>query len=219
MKYPNAKKGIKKVYIAQIFALSATLFSSASWLLISFSVDFIDDISFLLSPLGGANILLAFLSSSLLIITAVLSFLGYFQASKDEREFKRSMICILLFGVFTVIGSMFKVPNGMISTILNSAGTIFEMFVMIYATSGIINLSEKCERPDLAKKGEVILRFFVISYIIYALTTIAIRIFELSTHLRFVLVIAGAISFILSIIQIIVYMKYLSLTKKMLENS
>lgn len=107
----------------------------------------------------------------------------------------------------------------MISTILNSAGTIFEMFVMIYATSGIINLSEKCERPDLAKKGEVILRFFVFTYIIYALTTIAIRIFELSTHLRFVLVIAGAINFIVSIIQIIVYMKYLSLTKKMLENS
>ena len=118
-----------------------------------------------------------------------------------------------------MIGPLLKVPNGMISTIFNSAGTIFDMFVVIYATSGLINLSEKYERSDLAKKGETILRFFVVTYIISALSAIAIRISELSSHLQFVLVIAGFIGFVLSITQTIVYMKYLSQSKKMLENS
>ena len=216
----NAEKGIKKVYIAQVFAIIASFFSSASWILTSFSIElFGNDIKLWLSPLGGANILLAFVSSVLLILTAVLSFLGYYQASKDEPEFKKSMICILLFGAFSVIGPLLKVPNGMISTIFNSAGTIFDMFVVIYATSGLINLSEKYERSDLAKKGETILRFFVVTYIISALSAIAIRISELSSHLQFVLVIAGFIGFVLSITQTIVYMKYLSQSKKMLENS
>ncbi len=216
MDFPNAKKGIKKVYIAQFIVIIATLFSSSSWILISFSVGLFNDINFLLSPLGGANIILAALSTILLIITTIFCFIGYFQASKDEAEFKKSMICIILFAAFSVISSFFKIPNGMLSTIFNSAGTIFEMFVMIYATSGIINLSEKCERADMIKKGETVLRFLVITYIISALTAIAIRIFELSTNLRFILFIAGAINFIISIAQIIVYIRYLSLSIKML---
>ena len=83
---------------------------------------------------------------------------------------------------------------------------------MIFSISGLINICINQKRTDLAQKGDKLLKFLVITYIITSIDALIIRIFELSTQAKIVSVIFGVIDFILTIVQFVLYIKYLRQT-------
>ncbi|MBQ5398231.1 MAG: hypothetical protein IIU14_02215 [Ruminococcus sp.] len=218
MNYPNAQKGMKKIILGQFFAIIATVLTSGTALLLS--VYLFTDSENKASAIRWAFSGMAFGLASVIMLslTAVISFLGYFQTSKDEPEFKKAMFCTLAVGAMSVIGTFFKFPNGFISTVLNSSGSIVEMFVIIFSVSGAIKILEKSEHPDIAQKGDAVLKIIVVTYIITSVDSLVIRIFELSTHAKIVSIVVGAIDLIVNIFQYVVYIRFLRQSLKTINN-
>lgn len=218
MKDINVAKGIKKIVIGQYFAIVATLLLGITTLLLGvFEINSNLSDNYFYYILVGASILLGLVFTAAMVISVIFNFLGYFQASKDEPEFKKAMVCAIIVGVLSVIAFFFQIPNGMLHTIFNSAGTIFEMFVMIFSISGLIIISFNHKRSDMAEAGDKLLKILVITYIITSIDALIIRIFELSTHAKIVSVFIGIIDFVLSVVQYVLYIRYLTQSLKMLK--
>ena len=219
MGYTNALKGIKKIFVAQIIAIIVTLLTAGTTLLFNVTKEFFDnEATILSSPFGVAGVSLSFVSVIMMGLMTVFGIIGSFQASRNEPEFKKSLMCCVAVGVLSFIGSFFQIPNGTLYTIFVSAGMIVEMFVMIFAISGIINLAVNCERADVAEKGDRVMRILVGIYLISAIDTLIFRIFALSDHSQIVSLIVGAVDLILNVVQYIVYLKYLKQAFIMLQS-
>ncbi len=219
MRYINTKNGIKKILAGQFFMVIAAVLLSGTALLISIIMNTsieTEDIN--LPILGTLGILsFGFVSVIATLTSAVLCFLGYTRAAKDEPEFKKAVGCTIALGALTVFGSVFKIPNGTLSTIFSSAGTIVEMFIIIFSLSGIVNISAGCDRTDMVDRGDRLLKIMIATYIISAMDALVIRIFELSSQARIISVLFGTVDLIISLIQYVLYILYLKQSVKMIE--
>ena len=221
MSFPHAEKGIKTLIVAEVFAIvSAVLFGIPSVLLNVFTMLRLDLDAIKESALW--IVVYAFsslISVAAMVVMLILSLIGYYQASKDEKEFKKAMFCALVYAGLTLFGSFFYITNSTITTIFNAAGSIFEMFVLVYAVTAMNSLAEQCERPDMLKRGKSLLIFILITYIVAALNAIVIRIFELSDKSIVVAIVVGVIDLILNVTQLLLYLRYLKKTAKMLAGA
>ena len=217
MQYLNTGKGIKKIRDSQFIAIIASLLTGGTALLLDLfpiTKNGTDVIAIL--PLVILGIISMFASLTAMIVTLVLSLVGYRQIATDEPEFRKAFLCAAASGALSIVGFFFQIPNGTISTILTTAGTIVEMFVIIFAISGFINLFENCECPDMAEEGDSLLKVFIATYIITAINALIIRIFELSSHAKVVSNIFGAIDLAVIVLRYVLYLKYLKKTENML---
>lgn len=217
MQYLNTDKGIKKIRASQFVAIIASLLTGGTTLLINLfsntegGTDF-----FTILPLLILGVISMLASLAAMMVTLVLGLVGYRQLAADELEFRKAFLCTAASGALSIVGFFFQIPNGAISTILTTAGTIVEMFVIIFAVSGFINLSENCERPDMAEQGDSLLKLFIVTYIIAAINALIIRIFELSSQAKIVSDIIGVIDLAINVLRYVLYLKYLKKTEGML---
>ena len=219
MQYLHAEKGIKKIYISQIIAVIALLLVSCSTLFVKLfiyaSLDADEVISnILLLLVGGGFELLAVIAFVLMVIYGML---GYWNASKDDSEFRRAMICVLASGVLAIIGSLFQLPSPMLHTMFSAASMVLELFIVVYAISGIINLAQGCEHSEMADEGDRLLKIMVFTYIISAIDKLIIRIFELSDQAKIISGIMGVLDLIVSLLQYVLILRYLRKTENMLK--
>lgn len=220
MKFPNAEKGIKKLIISVIFSIIAAVLINVPMISVNIMAMMGGDPSAVSdTPLWFFVINSSFAALTAQAFALVLSIIGYIQASNDEKDFKKAMVCSLAGGAMFVFISFFQILNTTLSTILSAASMILEMFVMIYSVTALIHLSEQCDREDMVKKGNTLLKFLVCTYIIAALNALIIRTFELSSKSIIVAVVIGVIDLVLNIAQFILYLSYLKKTAKMLAGA
>ena len=218
MRFPNAEKGIRKIYFAEIFAICAAVLSGATTLLLDNLTQHIKDAEpFVVSSLKTFSTLFASASLVMMTLTAVFAFIGYVQAGQDEVEFRKAMICAVANGVLVIVGMFFQISNGTLYTTLNAAAPIVEMFVMIFGLTGLINIAERCERTDMVERGSTVLQIVVATYIISSLNALIIRIFELAAPTKIIALVTGLVDLALSIVQYIIYLRYLKASLKLLR--
>lgn len=219
MDYLYIEKGIKKVYISQIFAIIAALLIGCTELVTSVYKNIIkgssekDSWIMILSLAVGVVLLAAVITSNLI------GMIGYYQASKDDPLFKKSMYCALTSCILTVVGELLQIPNGMLYTVFTASAMIVEMFVMVFAIAGLVNLSESQGWSDLSEKGDRLLKLLAVTYIISAVNALIIRIFELSAESKMISFIINVIDSCLIIIRYILYLRYLKGNILMLNNN
>ena len=168
MKFPNAAKGVSKIFNAEIISLIAALIGGVgmvlSFIAVSGNVD--QGTSDTLFIVTGAFALVA---GIIIAVAGIMSIVGYFQAGKDEVSFKRAILCVIFSIVFTVAASFFANQTGFLgwlNTILTVAENICNMLATIFLILGLMALSVKCSRPDMVKHGKDILTTLVILYIL-----------------------------------------------------
>ena len=219
MDYLSIEKGIKKVYISQIFAIIAALLIGCTELVTSVYKNIIkgssekDSWIMILSLAVGVVLLAAVITSNLI------GMIGYYQASMYDPLFKKSMYCALTSCILTVVGELLQIPNGMLYTVFTASAMIVEMFVMVFAIAGLVNLSESQGWSDLSEKGDRLLKLLAVTYIISAVNALIIRIFELSAESKMISFIINVIDSCLIIIRYILYLRYLKGNILMLNNN
>ena len=219
MDYLYIEKGIKKVYISQIFAIIAALLTGCTELVTSVYKNIIkgssekDSWIMILSLAVGVVLLAAVITSNLI------GMIGYYQASMYDPLFKKSMYCALTSCILTVVGELLQIPNGMLYTVFTASAMIVEMFVMVFAIAGLVNLSESQGWSDLSEKGDRLLKLLAVTYIISAVNALIIRIFELSAESKMISFIINVIDSCLIIIRYILYLRYLKGNILMLNNN
>ena len=129
------------------------------------------------------------------------------------------MYCALTSCILTVVGELLQIPNGMLYTVFTASAMIVEMFVMVFAIAGLVNLSESQGWSDLSEKGDRLLKLLAVTYIISAVNALIIRIFELSAESKMISFIINVIDSCLIIIRYILYLRYLKGNILMLNNN
>ena len=220
MKFPNAEKGVRKIFGAEIISLiSAILLGVATVIAIVMSKTM--NLNSGGAAASGIAMLAIFSAGSImLIVGGIMELVGYFQASKDEDGFKKAFYCIIISLIFSFIGGFFSGSAiGWVGAALKVVSQVMQLAAFIFAINGLMNLAANCNRQDMVQKGSTILKLLVCTYIFSFIMIILTSIFTSYAVNRTLAIIFTVVSLILSIVQYVLYLSYLNRSKKMLAEN
>ena len=147
MRYPNAAKGIKKIWIAEILSILAALLIAALVILVSAnhvdtSISGEEAVQVLeAAKISGPIVVLGVGMMLLMLVSYFLNMAGIINASKDEAGFKRALWTLLASMAFGIVAAILENSNVKVANWLKIPSTLFELVVMIYVLEGIANLA------------------------------------------------------------------------------
>ena len=218
MKFPNAAKGVKKLFSAEILYLLSVILIGV----VSVITEIINNKMTNVTNAVAVLILVGFIAGGVLAVIAfILQIVGLVQASRDERAFK-GVILLTVFGIIvSVIGAFFSKDSfiNSLSTTINSVVSVISIILIIL---GIGNMSLRLERQDMIERGGRIIRIIVwlaIISIIMNLISIFLpqNIDDASDLAKVIILSLTVIALMLNIAEYVLYLSFLSKTKKMLN--
>ena len=167
MKFPNAAKGVKKLFIANLVAVIAGILALVSAVMAAIGLK--ND------PVLIAAGSVALVATIILIVVFIVQLVGLYQGGKDNALIKAGFYLTIAGIIFTVIGTIFKsitaVPalvtiGGYLIVIVDGI-TVVALF---YVLRGIAHLCEESGDEGLASHGRrlsfIVLILFVISIVL-----------------------------------------------------
>ncbi len=206
----NAYKGIKKIFVAEMFAVLSVFIVIFSVIISYTSVD-----------LMVATVVLSF-SIVLEVLEFILIFFGACQAVKDEKGFNNVRILVIFLVIITVIQTI-TVGNGILTKGLGIANNVLELFLILNVIKACVTIADKLKDKKVSDLGKnavkVAIATFFISLALYlTIYVIGARsggvITEISDTLEVVIIIGSLISLLIAYFM---YIRMLSKTVKMLE--
>ena len=210
MKFPNALKGLKKIYASEILTLLAGILSGV------FSY---------LGNGAGANIedskmaLLAvlFLCFGILTLVAyILNFIGTAQAGKDESSFKSALLWILI-GIALTAAALILGEDHYLYRYLSNGTRMTDILMTIYIIQGVICLANKLGNEEQAQRGKRVQNMIVFIYALSFVFQIVNDFLNVEKISPAVLAACGFAALILFIVAYITFIRLLSKAKKMLQ--
>lgn len=217
MRFPNAEKGVKKIFTAEILGLLSAI------CLVAAAVT--REVVGALTKASGTIIIVATVTGIaallLMLLSYVLNIVGISQASKDEDAFRISLYVAIFGIVFSLLsgflGNAFE-GNAYAQRIISVIPDLVNLCMMVYVVIGIRNLAVQLSDPVMEGKGQNILRtVFVMEIIIFV-----VRAFSgmIQTDAAAMIAIAClGFAGILSIVTYVLYLAYLSKARKMLARA
>ena len=134
MKFPNAAKGVKKIFNAEIISLIAALVGGAGLVmsLIGASKETNESLGTTLLAVSG---ILLIISGIALLVAGIMNIVGYIQAAKDEEGIKRAVLCTVFSCAFAFAASFFENQTGFLGglgTVLSTISTVLNMLVALF---------------------------------------------------------------------------------------
>ena len=235
MRFPNAFKGVSKMFAAEILKLIATGLTIATGVagivssvgvikLASEGVQLTDELVANNVNVGGlvATGILGVGAMILYIIAYIMNLVGMHQAGKDEDNFRNAFgvsIAVLIITIGTAVLTGLSIGGNVPENIASTARTICEIIVMILVVGGIMNLAEMCRDERMVsfgKKVSVMIMVFVIAAAVATFISIFFGRLAWAQHVEGILdIISGVALFI----GYIIYIIYLGKAKKMLREN
>lgn len=223
MKFPNAAKGMKKIYTSEILKLIATIFLIAAVIMIVIAVAggrVGDSIG---SALAGGGLIGAgvcvLVWIVLVIVGSILKLVGIINASRDEESFKSALIFWIISVAAMIVSSILIANNAnMAGNLLNTFAELVEVFITIFVIAGGVKLADRLNRGDISTKGSNVLKLIILVNVLSLIAQLV------STFMGGIVVsaVAGVIflaALLLEVIQYFMYLSFLSKAKKMLIKS
>ena len=212
MKYPNALKGVKKLYTAQILSLIGTvaLVIAAFAALFMVGAAEAEELGIGAASLGVAA-LFGLAAAVLAIIAFILKIGGLNAGAKDEPLFKTALS-------FAVAGIVVNALNAVLtSEIVQRLATTFapvaEVLLIYYVVSAIRSLADKLGDSDMVQKAKGVITIVYVTFGVGILAQVLGQ-FVLTGKVADVVEIVG---YVLEIVEFVVYLSYLAKAKKMLS--
>ncbi len=218
MRFPNAAKGVSRIFLAEILKLiaaAATLIGAFMVFMAIGSGAGGNGTASLSSGIGALGLLSA--AGVLSILGFILNIVGIVNASKDEESFKTALICLVI-GIVTSIISGFFANNPTLASICNIASEILNLVVTIMVIIGIMRLAERLHNPAISAKASTQLKLIVAINVLALICNIIVT-FMGGRAASVIASILAIVAAVLSIIQYILYLIFLSQAKAMLQNS
>lgn len=231
MKFPNAAKGIKKIFSAEILHLIGAILMiiAASFAVVGLSTAAIDvnslpntqNISELFTGANGTaaatlimiGIGLVGIAFILYFIAFILNLVGYINARHDGNEFMTALVFLLISIVFSAVYG-FTIYNS-IGGVMYSLATLCQTIATIFVIAGVVKLADRLNRGDVGSMGSNILKLLitieVIAFVVSLITT-----FMGGAVASVTAAILLLVAFILSFIKYIMYLIFLAKAKQML---
>ena len=219
MKFPNAAKGVKKLFASQVLSIIATasMIIAAIIGLIALAAASVPEAGAEAGAIvmGAGSLVFIAIFSVLSVIALIFELVGIIQCKKDEESFTGALVFLII--QLIASGALsFTTSLPVVSSICNSVSSLMSIFVIIMIISGIMKLADALDRSDISEKGSTILKLIVIVACLSLIASIITAILGGSTAS----IVAGIIAlaaYIISFVQYVLYLVYLAKARKMLN--
>lgn len=219
MRFPNACKGLKKIFFAELISLIALVPYAVSLVLIQFLPEEINKNNAEILPAEVVVTILSILSLVMMTVAYVLNVIGYVTASKDNESFKKAMLLTVAGMVLTVVSGIMENANGnpILTNTFDSMENILDLLITLMTISGIVTLSVTYGDLRMVESGKALFKFL---FAIYLPTLIAYVFVYLLRNTRSAAILAVTVTFIsfaLNTVYSLLYLRYLYRAVNMLE--
>ena len=205
MRFPNAFKGVSRIYLAEILSLIATIIGIVSVIVVFAGA------GTAAAGNGGTGAGLAVGGGLFLAITAILmlasfiiNIIGVSNASQDEPAFRTAMIFIVVGTLCSIVAGIFS-GNPVIYSIATIVSRVSEILVFWFSINGISNLAVAMEDNEIYERADSLAKLILGVYIVVIILTIV------TSFVLLPLFLTSIISIVTSICMIVAYFMYLSL--------
>ena len=214
MNFPNAYKGVKKIFTAEIFAIvSLVLLLICPILAVVLTKTTSDNET---AAVALVALVVLFAGLGLAVASFVVNLTGIVQAKKDEGRFYYAFVFVIIPIIASIFVAIFS-QNTYVQNIANTVNNVCEVMVMIYIIGGIRNLADKLGDGKMVSSGNFALRVIITIYVLLLIARITAIIF---CFIPLMVVAAGVISIIAGVLDVFVniyYFFYLGRAVKMLK--
>ena len=220
MTFPNAFRGVKKIFTAEILKLigvACLLIAAVLTLLAAGSVAAGSDGGAVASGLGATVLLAA--GAVLPIIGFIMNLVGLSQAGKDEDNFHTAFIVAIFALIIRVVSGIFTMLNvggGVADNIANFISGICEIIVFVLVVNGVLSLADRLHKSELFGTASKLIICYVVPYGIAILAELIVIFFGVNETVATIEGIMLLVSSIFSMIAYIIYLVFLGKAKKML---
>ena len=232
MKFPNAAKGVRKIFSAEILKLIAIVCLIAGLICLILMLASVGNGSDagagasaigVLIFVGGAFVLMA--------VAAIMKLVGIVQSSRDESSFTAALVCILIEVVALIVSGFIAPPvinpSGSVdinalSAISNSVSlnhlimSIANLLITVFIITGVIKLADQLNDGSVSAKGANLLKIIIVINGLAIIASIVSLIFGANSATAVTCGILLLVALILEIVQYFMYLSLLSNGKKML---
>ena len=210
MQFPNAAKGVKRIFTAEILKLIAAIVTVIGIVMTIVTVAAANANSQGGTIAAGVGTVLLIAAASILaLIGGIMALVGIINASKDEGAFKTALILIIISLIAAVVGGIFY-RNATVQSICQIVQNLMSIFVTVFVIRGITNLAVKIGNDEVAKQGKSLLTIIVVFYALSLIANILVLVFGG----MFASVLGGVLAVVALVLNIIAYIVYLSLLNK-----
>lgn len=166
MKFPNAYKGIGKIYLAELLQLIGVVLLAIGVAVGFFGMKSEGQVEAAVTSSLALGAFLSMLPGIILpMISLILSIIGLNEASKDEpTQLRTAFISSIAALALAIIASVIQSVNGesnLLSSFFELLSTLASLFVTIFTVGGISKLMTRIGRNDLVNRGNQILWLLV----------------------------------------------------------
>ena len=217
MKFPNAAKGISKIFTSEILALIAAIATGVASILAAVMYASAKTNSTAGAAASGIGTLVLVLGASvLLVIALILKIVGVVQTSKDEDSFKMIIYLTIFTLIVAVIAAIFSRVT-FLNNIANAVSTIGGFVTTLLIILGIGNLGVQVGNDEVIDKCSSQFKL-ILGIGIVALLARFFCIFLPTVPAQGIVIALAVVALVLNIIQYILYLSLLSKAKKMLND-
>ena len=217
MKFPHAYKGVKKLFLAEVFAIIVAVLS-----IVVASLAKAAQTNGAVAATAGTMGLVA---GILLILIFIFQLVGLHQAGKDEMliqyAFCITILSIILSLVGTILGSITQTRGiELASTFVDSAVKVAQLLAAYYTLSGISALAAKLKDSKMEKQGRALANWVIIFFLISIVFNLASTILLphspewLKVTLGILVIVASVVELVVYVITFFYYAKAVKMLKK-----
>lgn len=217
MKFPNAAKGISKIFTSEILALIAAIATGVATILAVVMYASAKTNSTAGAAASGIGMLVLGLGASvLLVIALILQIVGVVQTSKDEDSFKMIIYLTIFTLIVAVVAAIFSRVT-FLSNIANAVSSIGSFVTTLLIILGIGNLGVQVGNDEVIDKCSSQFKL-ILGIGIVALLARFFCIFLPTVPAQGIVIALAVVALVLNVIQYILYLSLLSKAKKMLND-
>ena len=215
MRFPNAFRGVKKIWLAELLMLLAAVIGIILIFVIAANSTLVGaDVVVNKEAVETPAAILGIATALIALVAFVLNLVGLINAHKDDAAFRIALLVTVLGIVASAISAIWS-NNQVLNKWMDTALTIFSMLASYYVLTGIANLADKY--PDPATKALALKSRTLVegSFCATALFKLIISIFKIQDGST-ISTILSVVALLLELVSYILYLRALSKGKQML---
>lgn len=216
MRFPNAYRGVKKIWLAELLMLLAAIVGIVIVIVAAMNGSMVGEDIVINEGVKTPIAVLGIVTAVIALVAFILNLVGLINANNDDSAFRIALLVTILGVVASAISAIWS-NNETLNKWMDTAITICSMFASYYVLTGIANLAEKMS--DAATKALALKSRTLVegSFCATALFKLIISIFKIQDGSTISTILA-VVALLLELVSYILYLRALSKGKKMLAN-
>ena len=214
MRFPNAFRGIKKIWLAELLMLLAAVVGIIMVIVMATNGTMVGEDIIINESVKTPIAIFGIVTAVIALVAFILNLVGLINANNDDPAFRIALLVTILGIVASAISAIWS-NNETLNKWMDTALTICSMFASYYVLTGIANLAEKMS--DAATKAVALKSRTLVegSFCATALFKLIISIFKIQSGSTIHTILA-VIALLLELVSYILYLRALNKGKQML---